>query len=113
MFYIENNVLVYVLFDVVQEIMNDQMFLNINHMDRVLNLMNVYVEHELLNHEMWKNIFHNHYIYMNYLLLLHLLLRLCQIYHLFLMMRDLKLVKKIDWNNIEHQEDILNVQLNN
>jgi hypothetical protein len=32
---------------------------------------------------------------------------------LFLMMRDLKLVKKIDWNNIEHQEDILNVQLNN
>jgi hypothetical protein len=116
MFYIENTVLVYVLFDVEQEIMNDQMFLDINHMNMVLNPMNVYVLHELLNHEKLKNIFHNHYIYMNHYLLLllhHHLLQLFPISHLFLMMINLKLMKKINLYNIVHQENILNVHLNN
>jgi hypothetical protein len=113
MFYIENIVLVCELFDVGQEIMNDQMFLDINHMNMVLNPMNVFVVHELLNHEMLKNIFHNHYIYKNHFLLFlrHHLHLLFQIFHLFLMMIDLKLMEKIDLYNIEHQIDILNVQL--
>jgi len=93
--------------------MNDQMFLDINHMNMVLNLMNVYVLHELLNHEKLKNIFHNHHIYMNHylLFLLLLLLQFFPIYHLFLMMINLKLMEKINLYNIEHQVNILNVQL--
>ena len=122
MFYIENNVLVYVLFDVVLMIMNDQKFLDINHMNMILIQMNVYVVHELLNHVVLKNIFDNHYIYMleNFLLRhiqhhhrhLHHHLQVFQIYyHLFLMMINLILLEKINLYNIENQEDILNVQL--
>lgn len=112
MFYIENNVLVCVLFDVERVIMHDRMFSDINHMNRVLIPMNVFDVHELQDREMLKNLCHIHYICMYRFRQFLLRLRFFRIFHLCLMKKDLRLLVKVNYYNIERQENISDDQLN-
>ena len=119
MFYIENIVLECVLFDVEKGIMNDRTFSDRDHMNKVLNPMNVYVVHGLRGHERWRNISHNRYIYRTnhflrhrHPLFLHLLLRrFSRIVHSYPKKINSVHWEKINSNSIEHRRDISNVRL--
>lgn len=126
MFYIENIVLECELFDVEQAITNGRMFSDRDHMNMVLNPMNVYVEHGLQDHVKWRNISRTHYIYKKIRFLQHQqrlfldlllrrhhrrLLRSSPIVHSCLTRINSKHSEKINSNNIVHRRDISNVRL--